>query len=1123
MMRHLRSKWKCAFGVLMLISACAAHGAAAVKPPATSPATPAPAKTAMSKPVSLKEQMRLLWPATTAELTRGWLVCGEFPVTTGGDGVPEMLTAGYANDFLQGQGGEATLRPVAGGTHTRPDGTAAAWTKFEAKNDAVDFWKALPNRPGDDVVWYAATTLVRDARGRVVFALAGRNAMKVWVNGVLVHEHPLDYETGYRDLFAVPLQAGENSVLVKVVQRSAGGFTLRVLEMARAQMMEVIDPRLAPSIVPSGIGQPETLTVASDDSRSNLLLEKPPVEIAVVAADGTTVATKTVPRGDRATFDTAPWAEGPYEVRLTMASQSGRRTNAYLLWYHGDALAAARDLVKTALTADDRTREGAVHAMLAEMVVERLGKQWMRSRPAVWPAIYPALMEYAELQRAGAEHLPDRQGGLVRLVYRDDTDDSPQFCRVYLPPGYSPREHYPVIINLHGRADEFPPYVRWGGSDQRHDGLSEGYRVITVYPHGRGNSWYRGMGDADVMRCLEMVKQRFSVDEDRVYLVGYSMGGAGTWYVGTRHPEQFAALAPFFGGYDFRFQQDDAVLAKLTPREQYRRERLSYIAQLEALRTTPVFTSHGDADRIVPVDYSRYTARLLQRWGYHVRYWEVPGKEHGGLGNDDAVFSWLLAQKRVTNPARVSIRAAELRSAAAHWVRVTQRKNPYAFMQADAEVLTPTCLRLDTANVLELELSPRAPLVETRGPVRIIWNGEMRTETFTAGKLVLRVPGYVPPVLGKRPALEGPATDLYNTPFAVVIGTVATDPLMRRMCARAAERYIAAWEERFHCRPRCFLDTEISAEDQAKYSLLLFGGPGENAVAQAMAERIPLTIMGNAITIDGRPFLARDAAVQMVYPNPLNADRYVVIRTATSAPAMALVDYVLNDVDFCIVDSRNVDPDKAAGFFDAVTGRCSGTPILAGYFDNAWRLQDAYLERDTRPRNTPVLTAPCHADADVPVATLSLAEVVESRAEGTFFDLIRNANARQQPITLDKKVLGSGIAVAPKYWLAKQPNGVEYDLPEYGWTRLRASIGLEVDTSADAVKAVKQAPIRIEFVVKGDGVELYHSPPFGYTSRPKAIEVDIAGVRTLRLEVLNLGPGSAQVTSVDWGNARLVR
>jgi len=1075
---------------------------------------------AADKPVNLKEQMRALWAPAAGEYVRTWLVCGEFPIPASDDddsGTPQPLT-GFANDFLQGHGGEKGIRPVAGAAHTRADGTLATWTKYTSASDTILYTGAFVDHPTDNVVWYAATTIQRTKVGKMVFALDSQDAVKVWLNGVLVHEHYLAREVGYGDMFEVPLHAGENVVLIKVLQRSPGYFAFRMLERPQAEALELTNTRLSPILAPTEeAGQ---LTVVTDDSRSNLLPNKPQVEVVVSAPGGRTMASKTASRGEKVTFDTAEWPVGPYEITVSMNGVAGKRHHAYLSWFNGDAHDMLKELVSTAPTPDDRTPNGMTHTLLADLVKDRLGADVGSAKNELLPLAYPALMEYAELQQRCAE----RPNGFVRLAYRDDVDDSPQFCRVYLPPNYQPYRKYPLVISLHGRVDEFPSYIHWWGVDQRHDGIADGYQAIVAYPHARGNSWFRGMGDKDVMHCLELLKQRFPIDENRVYLMGYSMGGAGTWYVGTRHPEQFAAIAPFFGGYDFRFQLTDAALNALTVKEQYRRERLSYIAQAESLRTTPVLASHGDADTTVPIDYSRYTLRMMQRWGYDVRYWEKPGKGHEDLGNNTEVLDWLFAHKRVANPTHVSLRSADLRYAQAHWVRIEQRKDPYAFMQAEAEVIAPNYIRLNTDNVLQITLAPKT-LIDSDKPVQVLWNNtEMRTVTFTNGVATLLAKGYVPPKLCKRPELEGPANDIYNTPFAIVVGTISPDPLMRRMCERAGLRLLAWWDERFHTKPRYFKDTEISPEDQANYSLLLIGGPADNQVTGALADRIPLKIAANAISIDGHAFPARDAAVQMCYPNPLNPDRYVLIRAASSPTGMFFSENVLNDVDFCIVDSHSADPAKSAGFFDAITGRNGGPPIAAGYFDNGWHYQEASVERWTFADETKYAkwSVPQYASAAVKADRVMLADVIETKAEGAFMDMFRDRSFAGKVMNLGWKRYGSGIAVAPKYWLPKQPCAAEFDLSGGKWNHLRATIGLELP-AADSVTPEVLAKALVEFVVKGDGLELYHSEPFTFTTAPKQIDVKITGVNTLRLELIDKTLNTNPAKSINWADIRLER
>jgi hypothetical protein len=87
-----------------------------------------------------------------------------------------------------------------------------------------------------------------------------------------------------------------------------------------------------------------------------------------------------------------------------------------------------------------------------------------------------------------------------------------------------------------------------------------------------------------------------------------------------------------------------------------------------------------------------------------------------------------------------------------------------------------------------------------------------------------------------------------------------------------------------------FKDTEISSDDMARYSLLLFGGPEANRVVAKLAAKLPLQVSADRITIDGRTFPVKDAAVQMIYPNPLNAERYVRIAAGTSPDGMYFCD-----------------------------------------------------------------------------------------------------------------------------------------------------------------------------------------------------------------------------------------
>jgi hypothetical protein len=182
---------------------------------------------------------------------------------------------------------------------------------------------------------------------------------------------------------------------------------------------------------------------------------------------------------------------------------------------------------------------------------------------------------------------------------------------------------------------------------------------------------------------------------------------------------------------------------------------------------------------------------------------------------------------------------------------------------------------------------------------------------------------------------------------------MASDPAMRQVCAQVTQGLIRHWEGAQHWRPRHFLDTAISEADLARYSLILIGGPDDNLIARRFAAQLPLRIREDEIVLDGRSFEALDAVVQLVYPHPLNPERYVAITAANSVAGMSLaippspptwaaigymplIEQLPPDVDFGLADGR------VAGEPQGETG--SRVRVLAaGVFDQRWRLQEELL------------------------------------------------------------------------------------------------------------------------------------------------------------------------------------
>jgi poly(3-hydroxybutyrate) depolymerase len=881
-----------------------------------------------SAPDGIEPAARLLWSRGSERFQRQWLLAG-----------PTSSAAIAALDMTSMQ--PAAGQPVA------PDGPV--WIPQVSWGDVTDLGTVFPvtSATGADRYTLAFATIRRPQAGPAELSLGVEGAFEVWVNGESAHEGTQDVFSFDRRRVPVRLRAGDNRVALKLRLNESGAtrFALRVVEPGT-----ILRP--VEEIVPHLLSGENTLAL-----RTHLEIDAQgaPVEVSVIAAGGRIVSRTSAPRGEVVRFESAGWPDGAYELRAVTNDDRGRRYVTHVPWYKGDAIAAARRLLDDASAADGEDPNTLTLRMLAEMVRARAGAQMELVRGDTWRKLHPALMEHEELRLDASGGALVRAGGFVRLAYRDEVDGSAQFCRAYLPLHYAATQRWPMIVSLHGYNPGNPRYHAWWSADLRHSQTADQDDAILVEPHGRGNAQYIGIGENDVLRCIDAAKRRFAVDEDRVYLTGGSMGGHGTWRIASRHPHLFAAAAPVFGGWDLRVGLPGgpagAIPEPKNSHQFFGYERASSFSAAEALVNVPLLVLHGDTDAVVTVEGSRHAVRMLQRWGYDVRYHEMPGWGHEDLLDRERIVDWLLTHRRDPAPRRVRLRSVDLAGARAHWISVTAIEHPVRLVRVDAEVVRPGMIRLDTENAAELTLAPPPELRGTSDALKIVWNGVAQDATLKAGAVQLRSPAATNSALRKSAGLEGPVADIVSTPFAIVVGTTSKDPLMRKYCEDKATAMRTLWEKWQHASPRVIRDTELSRLDERRLSLILIGGQDANAVTRRLAARLPAKIASDSVTIDGRKWPTSDAVLEMIYPNPSAPDRYVLVVAATSPAGMYLwkpvllhpsIGFPLSQWDWRLYDGRTPPPNDAAVADDLA--------VAAGAFDASWRRDDRWTIEGNRER-----------------------------------------------------------------------------------------------------------------------------------------------------------------------------
>ena len=147
------------------------------------------------------------------------------------------------------------------------------------------------------------------------------------------------------------------------------------------------------------------------------------------------------------------------------------------------------------------------------------------------------------------------------LGYRSAIDESIQPYAVSLPSGFAAEleARWPLHIVLHGRGDTLNEVSFIRAHDGKPPAPDQDWIQLDVF--GRTNNAYRFAGEADVFETLADVRHRFRIDDRRIVLHGFSMGGAGSWHLGLHYPSLWCSVGPGAGFVNFyKYQKIDPPL-----------------------------------------------------------------------------------------------------------------------------------------------------------------------------------------------------------------------------------------------------------------------------------------------------------------------------------------------------------------------------------------------------------------------------------------------------------------------------------------------------------------------------------------------------------------------------------
>ena len=542
--------------------------------------------------------------------------------------------------------------------------------------------------------------------------------------------------------------------------------------------------------------------------------------------------------------------------------------------------------------------------------------------------------------------------GLVVRGFVSKLDGSVQPYGLVIPESYDANSPTPFRLDVwfHGRGETLSE-VNFLSQRQRQAGVFTPRTAIVLHPYGRYSNANKFAGEIDVLEAIDATKRCYAVDDDRISARGFSMGGASAWQLAVHYPSRWFAANPGAGFSEtpafLRSFQAETLSPPWYEEQLWRMHDCNLWAKNLSLCPTVAYSGEDDRQK----QAADVMELALSAEGIQLTHIIGPATGHGyhPAARDEVErrITALAERGRQRVPGRIRFVTYTLRYNDAAWIRVDgleehwQPASVNATLDRDEgsiDVITQNVdgftIHFDTADY------PFNPLQ----PLQITVNGQDQLAVPPFSDLSYQA-SYIKAngdwILGprggmqirKRHGLQGPIDDAFMDSFVFVRPTgPAANPRVSGWARSELDRAIEHWRRHFRGHARVVDDVKVTDEMIANSNLVLWGEPSSNQIWSKIQKDLPIQYDGNKLKVPGRGEYEADLhAPVMIYPNPLNPERYVVINSSFTFREYAYLNNARQTSklpDWAVVDLRTPPGTQWPGKI-----------VDAGFFDETWQVK----------------------------------------------------------------------------------------------------------------------------------------------------------------------------------------
>jgi hypothetical protein len=543
--------------------------------------------------------------------------------------------------------------------------------------------------------------------------------------------------------------------------------------------------------------------------------------------------------------------------------------------------------------------------------------------------------------------------GPTALGYVSQIDGSVQPYGHYIPASYpaSGNTRYRLDTWFHGRGETLSE-VNFIADVQRSGGPFVRPDTFVIQLYGRYCCANKLAGETDLLEALADVKRRYRIDDNKIVVRGFSMGGAACWQMAAHYASDWAAAAPGAGFSETA--QFLKVFQNETVKPTWWEQKLWQM--YDCPEYTPNFFNLTLVAYSGEKDSQKQAADVMEKAlaaeGITMTHIIGPNTMHAyepkAKIEIDRRIDSILETGRTPIPRKVRLATPTLKFNRQYWVTVDALGHHWEPARVDAILKDDHTVEAATKNVtaVSFRMDPGYCPLDVHEIPEVILDGQKLkaapvgsdrswTAMFRRNGSKWAAGPAEPAGLVKRHDLQGPIDDAFMESFMIVrpTGTPAA-PGVSKWVDSELQHAITEWRRQFRGDARIKNDGDITDADIANHNLALWGDPGSNKILARIADKLPIKWTAESVTVGGKSYPSSTHAPVMIYPNPLNPNHYVVINSG----------FTYREYDY-LNNARQVPKLPDWAIVDTTTppnSRYPGKIVDANFFGEKWELVEGH-------------------------------------------------------------------------------------------------------------------------------------------------------------------------------------